>query len=130
MQHPFKPLQAPAIPDGASDSGGVPLWAGFGPSAARGATGLSQQMGAGNPPPPDDDGSESGGGVLDGFFAQVASIKVGSWAFQLASELDGMGRCGNSSLMQCWQVAMLHAASALEPMAAAGLRSQACMQLL
>ena len=80
MQH--CPLQAPATPDGASDSGGVPLWAGFGPSAAGGAAGFPHQGGANSPPPPCDAGSESGGGVLDGFFAQVACIKVRLWALR------------------------------------------------
>ena len=74
MQH--CPLQAPAIPDGASDSGGVPLWAGFGPSAAGGAGATRHPSGAGSPLTPDDEGSESGG-VLDGFFVQVEGIKVG-----------------------------------------------------
>lgn len=81
MQH--CPLQAPAIPDGASDSGGVPLWAGFGPSAAGGAARTPGRSGAGSlPPPADDAGSDSGGGVLDGFFAQVSTIKVRLWALR------------------------------------------------
>jgi hypothetical protein len=71
-------LQAPASVDGASESGGVPLWAGFGPSSRAAGSGATtpRRSAAGSPPPPDDDAGSNGSGVLDGFFAQVAGIKV------------------------------------------------------
>ena len=59
----------------------MPLWAGFGPSAAGGAGATLHSNGASGPPPPDDEGSE-GGGLLEGFFVQVEGIKVGLWALR------------------------------------------------
>lgn len=67
--------QANSGSDGGSD-GAAPLWAGFGPSAdAAAAAGVQAPSLNGNAlvhGPPEDDGTSN----LDGFFAQVAGVKV------------------------------------------------------